>query len=498
MARAKTPTKARKKLVPFTLAHWREWTKGIVLDTGDPWESEDFQDELIEHVFEGVREILFVVPEENTKTTTLAGLCLYFIAHTKRAKVVAAASARDQAREGLFGQAQGMVESSGLSHVFVCQEGFLRVKHPATGSRLQITASDAGTGDGAIPNLVAVDELHRHKDLSYYRTLRGKLGKRGGQMVTISTAGEPGSEFELLRADFRAKATSKDVGETHGVYVGPSSVLIEWCVPELGDPHDLELVKRANPFSGITVESLREKHDAPGFNINHWRRLVCNQPTRSESSAITDTEWTGMLGVRRPPAGKPIWAGLDVGWKRDETGLVSLYAPSVERRVVTAEACLIPPRKIDEQLDPEDIKEAIEALNERNPIEVMVMDTSDARDIASWIEKSLGIEVVDRQQTNPKAVEDYQRWMEAMRNGWLRVAESDFLDDFQRHALNAVARLLPLGDSRFDRPAEGRLGRQQSRRVIDLLTAAAAVHSVWAAELEVEEEPDPLPMVSYA
>ena len=37
-----------------------------------------------------------------------------------------------------------------------------------------------------------------------YRTWRGKLDKRGGQIVVISTAGEPGGEFEETIRQARA------------------------------------------------------------------------------------------------------------------------------------------------------------------------------------------------------------------------------------------------------------------------------------------------------
>jgi hypothetical protein len=62
-----------------------------------------------------------------------------------------------------------------------------------------------------------------------------------------------------------------------------------------------------------------------------------------------------------------------------------------------------------------------------------------------------------------------------------------------RHALNAIARILPYGDARFERPAQSRAAREQDRRVIDALTAASMVHSAAALQpsgdflLDVEE-----------
>jgi phage terminase large subunit-like protein len=72
-------------------------------------------------------------------------------------------------------------------------------------SRIQIFAADASTGDGVIPTLALVDELHRHKTLGLYRTW-GEAGEARRQMIVISTAGEPGSEFEETRERMRQSA----------------------------------------------------------------------------------------------------------------------------------------------------------------------------------------------------------------------------------------------------------------------------------------------------
>ena len=121
------------------------------------------------------------------------------------------------------------------------------------------------------------------------------------------------------------------------------------------------------------------------------------------------------------------------------------------------------------------------------------MDMSKAETIAAWIGETLGAVVIDRQQTNPLAVEDFDRFMEALRNGWLRHAGDEGLT---QHALNAIARVLPFGDSRFDRPADSRRGSDelQARRVIDALTAASMVHSFAATYVP---EPVGVPLVAW-
>ena len=70
--------------------------------------------------------------------------------------------------------------------------------------------------------------------------------------------------------------------------------------------------------------------------------------------------------------------------------------------------------------------------------------------------------------------------------GWLKHSGDAGLT---RHALNAVARILPQGDARFDRPSQTRQSSEQDRRVIDALTAAAMVHSFAATPPKAPMEP---------
>src|SRR6185437_11107442 len=99
----------------------------------------------------------------------------------------------------------------------------------------------------------------------------------------------------------------------------------EWAVPEKGDVEDFELVKRANPLRAITIEALKRKWESPTTNLQHWRRFVCNLPTRSENAAIQEGEWHSATTLETIPAGIPIWVGVDFGWKWDTTGIVPLW-----------------------------------------------------------------------------------------------------------------------------------------------------------------------------
>jgi phage terminase large subunit-like protein len=467
---------SRRSLEPFTLEHFKAWAQTVILDDDEPWVLEPFQEAFIEDVFSGVPEAWLVVPEGNGKTTTIAGLALYHCQHRATATVPVAASSREQAGI-VYRQAEGLcIRSPVLRPHFRWLEGMRRINCEGMGSRIQIFAADDRTGDGIVPTFCIIDELHRHKDLRLYRTWRGKLGKRNAQIVAISTAGEPGSEFEETRERIRQLGESVERAGCFVRAASPTLILHEWAVPEDADVQDMDVVKAANPFSGVTVESLREKFESPTMSLPHWRRFVCNLPTRSDDAAVQEVEWAAAASEQRIPAGEPVWAGLDVGWKWDTTAFVPFWMPEDTFRLFGPATVLTPPRD-GTSLDPNLVEDMLIRAHQRNPLHTVVMDTSRAEQLGEWISSELGAEVIDRQQTNQFAAMDYERFMEALREGWLHHTGDRVLT---QHVMNGVARLLPGGGARFDRPAKSRFG-QQDPRVIDALIAAAMVHSTAVA-----------------
>jgi hypothetical protein len=321
-----------------------------------------------------------------------------------------------------------------------------------------------------------------------YRTWRGKLEKRGGQIGAISTRGEPGSEFELTLERIRREATDLSVDGSFTRAASKRLVLHEWAVPEDGDVEDLDLVKSANPLSTITVPMLEEKRASPTMTLNHWRRFVCNLPTRADDAAITEAEWYAAKGDPIPE-GVPVWLGLSVSWKWNTTALVPYLMPESERRLFGPATILVPP-KDGNSLDPALVERALVEMNERNPVHTVVMVSDRSEQLVRWIEDTLGAVVIDRPRTNPSAVDEYDDFMEALRNGWLKHAGDEGLTT---HALNAIARVLPSGAARFDQPNQSHVGLEQERRVIDALVAASMVHSAALVPVPSQE-----PLVRWA
>ena len=172
----------------FTVDHFVRWAAELELDTGAPWQVEGFFAEFVADYFAGIPECWLIVPEGNSKTTSLAGFAVYLLEHRHRAQIPWAASSRDQAEIG-YRQAEGLVLSSPRLRSFMkCQEGYRRIKNMRDPGRIQIFAADDKHADGIIPTDAFLDELHRHKDMRLYRTWRvsSVIGISCGSPYTVA------------------------------------------------------------------------------------------------------------------------------------------------------------------------------------------------------------------------------------------------------------------------------------------------------------------------
>jgi phage terminase large subunit-like protein len=468
---------------PFTVRHFETWSHELILDSGDAWKPEDFQLAFVDDLFGGRQENWFICPEGQGKTTLVGGIVLYHCEFRRAAWVPVAASSRDQA-EVLYQQSAGFVDrTERLSRIFECFDGYRRIDNGAMRSRIKIFAADAKTADGIIPTLAVVEELHRHKDLNLYRTWVGKCRKRkGAQVATISTAGEPYSDFEETRERIRQLP-----GATRrGSFVRAASaqiVIHDWAVPPKADVTDMRTVKDANPFSGVTLETLRADFESPTMTLAHWSRFKCNVPTRAVRSAITDIEWGRALSTERIPLGTHVALGLDVAWKWDTCAMLPLWARERSFRLLGPATILTPPRD-GTSIPVGDVHGALLAIHERTPIDTVVMDITRAEETAQWIQDELGAEVIEWSQSNESAIIEYEKFMTGLRTGWLWHSGDRGLT---RHVMNAIARMLPNGKTRFDRTSSTRQGGDQEARVIDALVAAAMVNAK-VAELFGDEQ----------
>jgi phage terminase large subunit-like protein len=360
---------------------------------------------------------------------------------------------------------------------------------------MKVYAADSDTADGVIPTLSLLDEGHRMKDLSLYRTWHGKRRKRRSQTGMISTAGVPGSDFEMTRDALRDSAT--DItrrGECYGRYATETTVLHEFAVPSMDMVRDIDIVKAANPLSTIRKSDLRAALASPTLDFGEdWLRLTCNIPARSSKAAVNELDWLRARprdpAERIIPEGVPVAVGADFAWILDTTAIIPFWVRDPRFRLLGPAEILVPPRD-GNMLPVQDVKDAFLRVNKRNPIRLVVMDKSKAEDTAQWLVDELGVEVVDRTQANADAIEDYDAFMKGLREGWLKHCGDKGLTT---HVMNAIAAKRPGDKYRFDRPTPSRAKAKQDFRVIDALSAAAMVNQVIDAELGT---PQAVPLVA--
>src|SRR5262249_33111545 len=142
----------------------------------------------------------------------------------------------------LFKQAAGLVRRSGMNDRFDVKSGYGEIRLAGMtkdGPCVRVLAADANTADGVIPTLALVDELHRHPSGELYGVFMDGLGPRGGQMVTISTAGATlDSPLGKLRAKAHAfPAFRRDHAEAYNLSRSEDGtfVLHEWALGEKDD-----------------------------------------------------------------------------------------------------------------------------------------------------------------------------------------------------------------------------------------------------------------------
>jgi phage terminase large subunit-like protein len=475
---------------PFSIDHFAAYTANLKLDDGSYWVLEDFQAEIVEPILDAVRwrldgkdtggyEIWIIVPEGNAKTTLMAGVAMYLADFTITPWIPIGASSRDQASI-CAGQAFQMIrDSPGMDQRFRVYEGYRRAQpirpgHPGPGKRgIKVHAAEVGTNDGVIPFPIAIlDEGHRHPDLSLYRLWRGKCRKRGASIVMISTAGEPGTEFEEARDALRDRVEVRKIEGARFAGRSGKSVLIEWKV-EPSKVKDMKAVKQANPLKTITVETLTEDFHSHTMDFGDWKRLKCNLPSRASNAAISDNEWEAAYTDWRPDAKQHADLGVDVAWKHDTFAIVPLVQRG-DANVIADPIVLKTPRD-GSMLSIDDVKVAFDEMLNRYQVDTVIIDMSRAEDTATWLEQERSLKVIEWSQGSAQAADDYERFMQGLRNGKLLHTGSAVL---RTHVMNAIARALPGDKRRFDRPAQGRTAKKlQEERVIDALTGAYMVLS---------------------
>jgi phage terminase large subunit-like protein len=161
-----------------------------------------------------------------------------------------------------------------------------------------------------------------------------KVGGRRRQMITISTAGlNEDSPLGALRARAHALPNFKRSGVVNTA-VDSGFAWLEWCLTEDDDRTDIKLVKKANPASWHTLESLRRRLESPSMTPGRWARFACGVWTGSEDPWLTASEWDALaVDIGGLSEGEKVWAAVSAG----RNPAIALSAPREDGAVVYVE-----------------------------------------------------------------------------------------------------------------------------------------------------------------
>jgi phage terminase large subunit-like protein len=459
-----------RSVEPPEVQDFADFCSELTLDNGRPFLLEPFERVMLADYFAGTRESLILIPKKNGKTTLIGALGIYHVVTTRDAECVIGAAAREQAGV-MFRQIRGFIaKSPDLQTLVEATQRDVRSLHDE--GRIRIMSSDANTGDGVIPTLALVDELHRHKNGDLYGVFADGLGPRDGRIVTITTAGD---DVDSTLGRMRAKAYELPTLERDGAYRYARSgsgafAMHEWALEPDQDREDMGVVKTANPASWHTLEKLRERRDSPMTTPWQWARFACGVWLQGEDTAIGPVEWGACGTDDAPPDGLEWRIGLDVGWKEDTTALVGHAIDDDGVVWLAMPTVLVPPAERGVALRKHAVLAAVRELADALGAREVVLDPeNDGEVVAQDIEDDLDLEVVAHSQKPAPMAQAAERFYAAVREGKVRHPRDPVLT---RQVLNAHRKATDDGRWRFVKE------NKQSRKHIDALIAAAMVHNV--------------------
>lgn len=522
-APARRRGRPKRKLEVNSLEHFVEFCRRfIVLDNGKPFALEKFQRLIVAGYFEGVTEVLVLLPKKNGKTTLLAAVALYHLIYTPDAQCYIAASAKDQARI-LYEQATGFVERKDRSGQLVPQavslqrrvllrKGTKEIRSRRDSGFVRVVSGDKDTVDGVIVTLALVDELHRHKDGGQlYGVLADGVGPRDGQVVSISTAGE---SMKSILGRTRAEALKLPGVKRVGAYTfvrNPEGEfeMHEYALSPEDDREDLKIVKQANPLSTNTIAKLRQRKKSAFMTPSRWGRFACGIWMQGEDAAYSLVDWrrNGKDGMALE-AGAAIYLGLDIGWRWDTTAIVPGQPHDREDMTIDGEEgwwrwrqvrfgkprILIPPRN-GQTMAREKIIKAILSYKEAGyEILGVVFDrNAEGEFVAQELENDHGIEVIQHSQDPAPMSEASMGFGEALGSDLVQHPEDE---EFTAHIMAAKAattkgerwRIVPPEKKRGQRK-KGKQEDSEEIEVIDAAIGAVMLHNVATSPHEPDKEP---------
>lgn len=323
-----------------------------------PLRLEPFQRFILKMAFtSGRRELLVLLPKGNGKTLLFAALAVFHLLVTRNAECFIGAADTEQAKT-MFRFASHFVESEPeIGKLLLLRPSTKEIRSRRDQGFIHVLASDSSKGGGKRhsynPTLALIDELHAHDNDSLYTALRSATFKRGGLVITISTAGhdEENSPLGIKRAQVfsyehqggtvrrglviteNGKAVKRKNGRLTIVESrSGNTAMLEWACTVKDDLDDMEVVKLANPASFVTIAGLEDGQET--LTPSTFARYRGNVWSQAEDAVIKEPIWDGLNDGSTIPPKAPVWVIVDFARKADSTAVLQLWRDPERRKVV--------------------------------------------------------------------------------------------------------------------------------------------------------------------
>jgi phage terminase large subunit-like protein len=323
-----------------------------------PLRLEPFQRFILKMAFKtGRAELLVLLPKGNGKTLLFAALAVFHVIVTPNAECFIGAADTEQAKT-MYRFASHFVKTEPeLAAVLEVRKSTKEIRSRRDEGFIKILASDQSKEGGKRhsynPSLALIDELHAHDNDNLYTALRSATFKRGGLVITISTAGHDEETSTLgmkrakmydyettggrVRRELVINAKGQPVQSKAGrltIAEAPSgnTCMLEWACRDDDDLDDMEVVKLANPASFVTIAGLEDGHET--LEPSTFARYRANVWAQAADAVLKAEAWDPMNDGSTIPDGVPRWVVVDFAAKSDGCAVVQLYLDEERRRVI--------------------------------------------------------------------------------------------------------------------------------------------------------------------
>lgn len=323
-----------------------------------PLRLEPFQRFILKMAFKtGRSELLVLLPKGNGKTLLFAALAVFHLLVTKNAECFIGAADKDQA-DTMYRFAKHFVESEPeLGAVLKVTKSRREILSRRDQGFIKVLASDQSKQGGKRhsynPSLALIDELHSHENDSLYTALTSATFKRGGLVITISTAGHDEETSTLGRErakmhdyettggkvrrelviDSKARPVKSKAGRLTMIE-SPSAnrCLLEWACNSDDDLDDMKVVKLANPASFVTIAGLEDGHEK--LEPSTFQRYRANVWAQAADALFKAPVWDAMKDGSTIPKDEPRWVIVDYAQKSDGCAVVQLYYDEEREKLI--------------------------------------------------------------------------------------------------------------------------------------------------------------------